>query len=122
MTPVIEAFFKKHKDELDDTPYSTFKKECPRIKVSSVTYYVWRKKAMSLSSNYAQPIRKALRQRLYKQFFTVLKDNTTDEAIALLRSFIEKINSSNHNSRFELVEYVIKNDEDIAIVEVREYK
>lgn len=123
MTPAVEAFFKRHENELDKTPYSTFAKECPRVKVSDATYYAWRRKKLNLPPYGTKPIRKTTRQRLYKQFFTVAKKDTTDEAVSLLRLFIEKMNSSNHNSRFELIEYVIKNEnEDTPMIEVREYK
>jgi hypothetical protein len=125
-TATVEAFFKRHKDDLEKTPYSLFVKECPRVNISDATYYSWRRKAMNLPPYGAQPIRKyktAARQRLYKQFFSVAKKDTSNEAIALLCKFLERMNSSNHNSRFELIEYnIITDDKNEAMVEVREYK
>lgn len=125
MTPAVEKFLQRHKDagDLDGLPYSVFKKECPRVEISDATYYAWRRKFLGLEPYGTKPIRKATRQRLYKQFFSIEKKNTTNEAVVLLRQFIDKMNASNHHSRFEIIEYNIVTEGDPeSMVEVREYK
>lgn len=128
--PEIDAFVKKNKDNLDECTYSKFKAAYPKIKLSYAAYYARRRKALGLPSyaenkklnGSARTVRRT--EKLYKQFFSVPKKETTEAGIKLLSQFLDRMNHSNYNSHFEMIEIIPKTTDgnNEAIIEVREYK
>lgn len=134
--PEVDEFVKSHNNDLQNCTYGKFKKQYPKVKLSDAAFYARKRKALGLPSySEAKKLKnsgsgsiatKTARrsEKLYKQFFTVPKNETTDEGLMLLSQFLDRMNHSNYNSHFEMVEIVPKtidgNNE--PVIEVREFK
>lgn len=126
--PYVDEFIKKHRSDLTICTHGQFKKEYPKVKISDAAFYSRRRKALGLPS-YSQTKAQNMgrnvhhKERLYKQFFSISKNETTDNGIDLLQKFIDRINTSNYQTRFEIVELIVKIDgQNKSQIEVREFK
>lgn len=134
---IIKKFVIENKDDLSQATFGKFHQKYPEVKISDAAYYVVRRKALGLPSYGSNKKKKnqsaaetsvfrprAQREKMYKQFFTVAKKETTKEALSLLSRFIDKMNSSNYNTKFEIIEFVPRtaDGDSEPIIEVREFK
>lgn len=127
--PYVDEFVKKHKNDLTMCTHGQFKKEYSKIKISDAAFYARRRKALGLPS-YSQSRSRAQngtprvhKEKLYKQFFTIPKKETNENGIELLQKFIDRLNNSNYQTHFEIVEIVLKvNDVNESQIEIREFK
>lgn len=134
----IKKFVLEHENDLNNATVGKFRTKYPEIEVSDATYYSARRKALGLPS-YGDAKKKKKnqsatndntikfrnpREKMYKQFFMVSKKETTKESLALLSRFIEKMNNSNYNTKFEIIEYILRTNDgnNEPIIEVREFK
>lgn len=133
----IKNFVLESKENLSNATFGNFHKKYPNINITDAFFYSARRKALGLQS-YSEARKnrrqtkeipakttstktRTTREKIYKQFFIIPKKDTTKEGLILLNKFIEKMNSSNYNTKFEIIEYTQTSNNE-SIIEVRESK
>ena len=137
----IKKFVLENKGDLSNATIGKFRTKFPDVDVTDASYYSARRKVLGLPS-YSQTKKKKKnqsqstsnnenptkfrnpREKMYKQFFVISKRETTKESLVLLTRFIDKMNNSNYNTKFEIIEYVPRTNDgnNEPVIEVREFK